>query len=205
MVIEKARVTEIKSISPIAQNSQRYIDHKEMEEDSKISQPKQDFVYKKLSKRINESIEFVEVLTQKKNKDKHKAVEEAVAGVRLLNDTDIIQRIDYYLDDERLQTELIVQAATKKPKIKRRIIEPDGLVEDEKLKLSVIEGVKILQQTETKAWKPKKNRPHKVFYYREKKSVLYLQEPQNEFTALRKKNNWTESKIENFHLNQTKR
>lgn len=196
-------MTEIKSTSPTAQNSQRYIDHEDIEEDLKISQPMQDFVYKKLSKRINESIEFVEVLTKKKNKDKHKAVDEAAGGVRLLNDTDIIQRIDY-LDDERLQTELIGQVAPKKPMIKRRIIEPDELAEDEKLKLSVIEGDKILQQTETKAWKPKKNRPDKVFYYREKKSVSYLQEPQNEFTALRKKNNWTESKIANFHLNQKK-
>lgn len=164
----------------------------------------QDFVYKKLSERINESIEFVEVSTKMKNKDKHKIVEEAVTGVRLLNDTDLIQHIDYYLNDERLQTELIRQAATKKPEIKRRIIEPDELREDEKLKLSVMEGDEILQQTETMAWKPKKIRYGKIFNYREKKSVLYLQEPQNEFTALRKKNNWTECKIANFPQNKKK-
>lgn len=163
----------------------------------------QDFVYKKMSERINESIEFVEVPTKKKKKDKHIAVEEVIGGVRLLNDTDIIQNIDYF-DDERFQTELISQAVTRKPKIKRRIIEPDGLGEDEKIKLSVMEGDEILQQKETKAWKPKKVRPEKVFNYREKKSVLYLQEPQNEFTALRKKNNWTESKIANFYKKQKK-
>lgn len=202
MPVDKAKVTVTKSNAPTAPKSERYVDHDEIEEDLKISKPMQDFVYKKMSKRINESIEFVEVSTIKKNKHKHKAVEEAIRGVRLLNDTDIIQHID--LGDERLQTELIGKAVTKKPKIKRRIIEPDELREDKKLKLAVIEGDDILQQTETKAWKLKKIRPKKVFNYREKKSVLYLQEPQNEFTALRKKNNWNENKIANFHKNQKK-
>lgn len=202
--VDKAKVTITKSNAQTAPKSQRYIDDDEIEDNSKISKPLQDFFYKKMSKRIKNTIEFVEVNKKKKKKKKNKgnqiANEEAVRGIRLLNDT----YIDYYLDDERLQTDLIGPANIKKPKIKRRIIEPDELGEDEKLKLSLIEGDEILQQTETKVWKPKKIRYEKVFIYREKKSILYLQEPQNEFTALRKKNNWNESKIANFHKNQKK-
>lgn len=203
MVVDKAKVTVTKSNVPTVQKSQRYIDHEEIEDDLNISEPMQEFVYKKLSERINDAIEFVEVPTKKIKKDKHKVVEEVTGGVRLLNDTDIIQDKDY-LDVEPLQNELIGQSVTRKPTIKRRIIEPDELGKDEKLKLCVIEGDEIIQQTETKSWKPKKVRPEKVFNYREKKSVLYLQEPQNEFTALRKKNNWTENKIANFYKNQKK-
>lgn len=172
--------------------SQRYIDRDNTIENAfEISK---DSIYKKLSKRINGTIEFVECST--KNKDKLKAVEAATEGVRLFNDTDIIKHIDYFGD------ELIGQGVAKKPKIKRRIIEPDELREVDKLKLSVIEGEQILQQMETKAWKPKKIRAKKVFNYREKKSVFYLQEPENEFTARRRKNNWTECKIANFHKNR---
>lgn len=152
----------------------------------------QEIVYKKLSKKIEETVEFVD----KKDKSikKLKSFENDDIGIRLLRDTEPITKIgaDFIYEE--------VPQVVKKPKptIKRRIIEPDTQSEQEKLKLATIEGETVLQQKETRFWKLKKFRPNKLFEYREKKSVLYLVEPKNEFSELRKINNWSESKIATF-------
>lgn len=170
--------------------SQRYIEHNEIETDLNIPKSMQDFVYKKMSKKIDDSIEFVEVTTKKSKKRKTDHVD--LGCVRLLNDTEPINSIDF-------TPEVNEESAVAKPvEIKRRIIEPDKYSDEEKLKLASVEGESILQQTETKNWKPKKERPNKLFKYREKNKILYAIEPENEFTALRKKNNWCESKIAKF-------
>lgn len=150
----------------------------------------QDFVYKKMSNKINNSIEFVEVSSKKSKKKK--AEQDELGCVRLLSDTDPITAIDFV-------PEVVDRPVDcKKPEIKRRIVEPDEYNDEEKLKLASIDSDSILQQTETKNWKPKKVKPNKLFKYREKNSILYAIEPENEFSALRKKNNWCESKIAKF-------
>lgn len=178
--------------SPKPLQSQRYIEYDDVEADLEASKAIQDLIYKKISKRIDESVEFVEVPT-KKQKKKHKNTE--TFGMRLLKDTDVIEAIDY--SPEVVSSEASMPKI--KPAIKRREIESDGISESEKLKIASIDGEAILQQTETKHWKQKKARAHKVFHYREKNSVLYEKEPENEFSKLRRKNNWTESKIAGYY------
>lgn len=149
----------------------------------------QDFVYKKMSKRISESIEFVDVSSKK---DKKRKADDGSCCVRLLKDTEPITKIDLIPSDE------VTPIKGKKIEVKRRTIEPDGYDNDAKINVAAIDGESILQQTETKNWKSKKLKPNKMFNYREKKSVLYFIEPENEFAGVRKKNNWSESKIANF-------
>ncbi|XP_055322699.1 uncharacterized protein LOC129578336 [Sitodiplosis mosellana] len=170
--------------------SQRYIEHDESESDLNVPKSMQDFVYKKMSKKINDSIEFVEVSTKKSKK--RKSAQDEIGCVRLLSDTDPITAIDFQpeINDKPVEG--------KKLEVKRRIVEPDVYNDEEKVKMVSIDGESILQQTETKSWKPKKVKPNKLFKYREKNAVLYAIEPKNEFTALRKKNNWCESKIAKF-------
>lgn len=165
--------------------SERYVEYDEIESDSNVPESMQDFIYKKLSKVIDESIEFVEIST-KMNK-KRKSTRDEFGCVRLLKDTGPITKIGF---------EPTEPVNRKRCEIKRRIIEPDGYDEEKKLKMASIDGESILQPTETKSWKSKV-KPNKVFNYREKKSVLYEVEARNEFTDLRKKNNWSEKKIAN--------
>lgn len=150
----------------------------------------QDFVYKKMSMRIADSIEFVETSTKKNKKRKQNDATNACC-VRLLTDTDLITKIDVEFD--------IAPKSNKSTKleIKRRQVEPEVYDHDEKIKMAAIDGERVLQQIDTKGWKSKKPKTHKVFNYSGKKSVLHLVEPANEFAALRKKNNWNESKIAN--------
>lgn len=148
----------------------------------------QDFFYKKMSKKINNSIEFVEVSSKKSKKKK--AIQDEIGCVRLLRDTDPIKAIDFLPEVVDRPFE------DRKPELKRRIVEPDNYSDEEKLKLALIDSESIIQQTES--WKPKKVKSNKLFKYREKNSILYAIEPENEFSALRKKNNWCESKIAKF-------
>lgn len=169
--------------------SQRYVNYEDIERDFKVPKTMQDFVYKKLSKKIENSIEFVDI----KYKDKSKRHADTKACVKLLRDTDPITHVDF--TDEFCTSK---HNKRKKVEIKRRIIEPDNCDEHEKLCLASISGEQVLQKDDTKAWKPKKSKSNKLFNYREKNSTLYLIEANNEFLALRKKNNWSENKIANF-------
>lgn len=192
---EKAVESALKKLEPTAEptakrlKSERYLECDDAETDLQVPKTMQDFVYKKMSKKIDESIEFVTVDKRTKRKQKE---EKCDIGVRLLSDTELITEIDI------LETKIeIVKRA--KPKIQRRIIEEDNETEKEKLRLTAIDGQSILKQTEIKHWKPRKIRPNKLFMYREKNAKLFLIEPENEFSKLRKKNNWSENKISTFH------
>lgn len=109
----------------------------------------QDFVYKKMSKKINNSIEFIEVSSKKSKKKK--ANQDELGCVRLLSDTDPITAIDFV-------PEVVDRPVDyKKPEIKRRIVEPEEYNDEEKLKLTSIDSDSILQQTETKYGNQKKS------------------------------------------------
>lgn len=160
----------------------------------------QDIIYEKLSSKIQESIEFVDIPMKKKKKT-NKEIDCPSVGVRLFKDTDVIQRYDF--SDITTSSDIIFKKS-KRPEIRRREIEIAEMTENDKLELASVDGKYILEQSETKYWKEKKPKPRKVFNYREKKSILYFVEPKNEFSAMRKKNNWTESKIANFYKNKKK-
>lgn len=181
-----------KPAAPVKQlKSQRHIDHDEIEADLNVPKSMQDFIYKKMAKKIADSIEFVETVPKKEKKRKQNGNATNECCVRLLKDTDPITKIEVELD--------VPLESNKRPKlkIKRREVEADVYSHEEKIKMAAIDAERILQQTDTKGWKSKKPKSHKLFEYRAKKSVLNLVEPTNEFSALRKKNEWNESKIAN--------
>lgn len=182
------------NLKPI--KSQRYVDSEDRECDLKVPVTMQDFVYKKLSKKIENSIKFVDV---KYEEGKTKRHADTNACVKLLRDFDPIIHTD--LTEECCGIE---HGKRKKMEIKRRIVEPDNCDEHEKLSLASISGEQVLQKDDTKAWKSRKSKSNKIFNYQEKNSTLYLIEPNSEFAALRKKNNWSENKIANFRRKNTK-
>lgn len=181
------------------QKSQRYLDDAEYHQtDLNIPKSMQDFLYSKMSKNIASSIEFVDIVCnnseQKRSKKNTKDKTEFV--VKLLRDTEPITHIDKGVPlDEPI---LIKQ---RKPSIVRRQIEPIQMTNEDKLSAVVLDGESIQLGNEVRNWKPKKIRTHKFFNYREKNNKLYFVEPVNEFSAKRKKNNWTESKIAKWKLN----
>lgn len=141
-----------------------------------------------MSTNIESSVEFVDIPVKKKT-----AKQTGSGGVKLLSDTEPITHIGpIEIGEDRLNN---CPVKHSKPKIQRRQIEPDAQTKEEKLRMVVIDGNTILQKAEIQHWKQRKIISNKMFNYREKNSVLYLVEPTNEFSALRKKNNWSENKI----------
>lgn len=167
--------------------SERYLEGSEHHTDLDIPNSMRDFVYKRLSANIDSLVEFVEVAEkpQKKKRKKEKAV------VKLLSDTGPIEHIEQPVEVS-FDFPIIKK---RKPQIKRRQVDGDLYSDDDKLRISAVESKSILDGDETRRWKTKETRPHKMFEYHEKNNVLYFVEPKNEFSAQRKKNNWTESKI----------
>lgn len=153
----------------------------------------QDFVYKKLSMKIADSVDFVEIEgSKKKKKQKQKDKSEVGPLVRLLKDTEPIKYLDVTEGDA---VDWVKPAKCTKLDIKRKVIEPDKIDESEKIRAAVVEGADILAKRDTKAWNTKKSDKKKIFEYKERKSTLHLVEEDNEFSKLRRKNNWDDSKI----------
>lgn len=164
--------------------SQRTLDVDEniFQSEINVSSTMQSFIGKKLSKLIENQIEFVEVNGSKQE-------DPAIDNVRLLRGTrDVVKFVNEpeYVEDRR------------KVAIKRR--NADGEAEQsqpDKLRLAATKYDLI--QDEVKLWnkKPKQE----LYEYKNIKGISYIREPQNEFTKARKKNNWNESKIKSskFH------
>lgn len=167
--------------------SQRFIEHDDIETDLNVPKSMQEFIYKKMSQKIADSIQFVDVKKNKQEMEMH----QKAGCVRLLRNMDPITSIG-----DELQ-ESTNSGKRKTFRVKRRLVEPDEYNFDEKMKLASIDGESILQQLDTKSY-PNKIKANKVFNYREKKSTLHYIEPDNEFSKLRRKNKWNESKIANF-------
>lgn len=132
---------------------------------------------------IGESVEFVEVDPSKPKKKRKKST----TTIKLLKDTDPIN----------LEADTVYERIQQvKPDIRKRQIEDDDLTSEEKLRAAAVDVRQVSESTQS--WKHKPPRDNKVFKYKEKSAKLYLIEPENEFTKLRKKNNWSETKIHNF-------
>lgn len=174
-----------------SKKSQRYLELDEQENNLKISKSMQDFVYKKMSKTIENSVEFVDVPTKKSKTKEGKAI------VKLLKDTEPIKHYKFDVFESVIINQI-------KPVIKIRVIEKNALTEDDKIQMACVNGDDILSRKEVQNWKEKKPKSHKIFSYKEKNNVLYLIEPENEFSKLKKKNNWSESKITGFKKQKIK-
>lgn len=143
-----------------------------------VSKTMQEFIGKKLSKLIDDQVEFVEVKRAKKTED-------PVDNLRLLRGTkEVVKFIDEpgFVDDR------------EKVPIKRRKVDGETeLKESLKIQAAAIESTQI--EAEVKSW-TKKSR-HQPIEYKNIKGTGYLREPTNEFTKARNKNGWGEAKIKN--------
>jgi hypothetical protein len=159
--------------------SQRSLEADEeiFQSDLKVSASMQEFIAKKLSKIIDDQIEFVQV-KPKKLKDKE------VDRLKLLKDSQDFVKLENPEEKEFLKNR-------KKIPILKRSIEEDETSESQKQKLVAVDVDQI--QSETKSWTSRKK--GKVYEYKVKNSVGYLKEPTNEFTKMRNKNQWNETKI----------
>ncbi|XP_075155268.1 uncharacterized protein LOC142228664 [Haematobia irritans] len=115
--------------------------------------------------------------------------------VRLLKDYE-----DYVKPYEEFEYE--TKGPEKKPVIKRRCVDKpcDSCAPTQfQLDAIAIDGNDIIAANETKYWAVKKERKDKVFHYRQGvNGIAHAKEVTNEFTTLRRKNKWNESKIKDF-------
>lgn len=161
--------------------SQRNLEHEEnvFQSEVNVSETMQNFVGKKLSKLIEDQIEFVE-------KEETFDDAEEVNALRLLRGSkQVVKLCDDFIENR------------KKVPIKRRKIDNDDEPEEsEKIKSSAIKREDITE--ETKSWANKSK--HKAFEFKSKRGIGYLRDPTNEFTERRNKNAWNESKIKTAKL-----
>lgn len=174
-----------------ALKSQRYLDTDGIEGDLKVPKSMQDFMHKKLSKKIAETIDFIEIDGAKK-KTKRKDIVESVPSVRLLKDTDPIKYLDV---TEGEAADWVKPTDCKRLEVKRKVVEPIQVDEDEMIRMATVDGKDVLAKRDTEAWKKRKGDKKKLFEYRQKQKTLHLIERDNEFSKLRRKNKWDESKI----------
>lgn len=139
---------------------------------------------------IEDSVEFVDVKSTKSKKRKS----EAEPVIKLLKDTEPIN-----LESNECEYPARNQV---KPTICRREIEPDALSDMDKFHAATITAEQVNESTA--AWKDRTKKDKNLFKYKEKKSSLYFIESENEFSKMRKKNNWSESKIRNYKFKHEK-
>lgn len=163
--------------------SQRFLDDEEnvFKSEINVSKTMQQFIGKKMSKLIDDQLEFVEL--KKKDDDG-----EVVDNVRLFSGTKEVVRFIHEPTSSEPQ---------KKVEIKRRKVDDnEELKESVKIRKAAIDSTAI--QAEVKSWSKKTK--HEPTEYKTIKGISYIREPQNEFTKARNKNSWTESKIQGAKL-----
>lgn len=161
------------------QKSQRYLDldeEKVLKSDLNISQHMQEFIYKKLSKIIEDKVEFVEKSKKKRLKD-----EVEVNNLKLLSDSE--ETVKFYSTPDFIENR-------KKVEIKRRKIDAE-IDDDEKVQKSAIDVEHLKNEIKNCTEKSR----HKPYEYKNIKGIGYLREEPNEYTKIRNKNSWSESKI----------
>lgn len=155
--------------------------------DINVTESMKEFVGKKLSKLIEQNIAFVDTNSQSVRITKtDKSIENY--GLKLFRECESYLKI----------TDIVESSATlprnKKVSIRKRTIETDNIDEREKVRLAAINRNTILAST--KFWT---NRPKAtLFEYKTNGSLNVIHEDQSEFAHLKRKNNWTMSKIATF-------
>lgn len=193
--------------SPLPKNknlrSQRYLDEDELDsstwfwQDAIVTPASQEILAKKFTKLLEQIYECSDIspmqnvsniCNEKLNKPKE---------IKLLSNANC------YLKDEMDNSFKTIKEKSprKRFELKRRVIDDEEDVNKEEVfKQLAVEGSDILKGLETRNWAEKKPRKDKVFYYKldENDGILKEVPPENEFTALRLKNNWDESKIAEY-------
>lgn len=180
VAVEKEPKVELKS--------QRVLDETEniFQSEINVSSTMQQFIGNKLSKIIDNQVEFVQV------NGKSSSVEdddEEVDNLRLFSGTK--ETVKYIDGPDFVENR-------KKIPFKRRKVDKDlEPTDSEKVQRAATNKTAITN--EVKAWTKKSKR--EPLEYKNVKGVAYLREPTNEFTKARNKNGWGESKIKTtkFH------
>lgn len=160
-------------ISEISKKSERYIEDDIKSENSVfVSKCMQDHIWSKLSQLINNQIEFVDVPCHKSKRKKTKG------GVKLLSHEDEYLSHIEILENPIYPTKIIAEQTKE---------DLDRVHQCAVTYEWVMSGDNEIKSENIK--KPK------IEYYKSKKFILHLIEPVNEFTEMRRKNNWSESKI----------
>lgn len=160
--------------------SQRYLDEEEnvYQSEINISETMKNFIAKKMSSLIEKEVEFVTIKEQK------------IENLEIKGCVKLLKGCKQALKCEDPVDEII----RNKVEVKRRKIDgnKDNMKESKKLSLASTDLIKIQQEVKFHENKIR----HKSFNFKTASDgKCYLQEPPNEFTAARKKNNWDESKI----------
>ncbi|XP_013115090.1 uncharacterized protein LOC106092718 [Stomoxys calcitrans] len=178
--------------NPDLLKSQRYLldDDDDNGQDFNLPETMQKHMAKKLSEILENTYEFGDFASESEcTKTKSKS------RVKLLKGD-----VNYVKSYEEFEYE--TKGPDKKPEIKRRCVdktESSVLNDNHQLKKIAIDGNDILAGNEVKFWAVKKERKDRIFHYREgANGVAHAKETINEFTALRRKNNWNESKIKDY-------
>lgn len=180
-------VPAIKSV--VSCKSNRYLVEEEnvFQSDINVSESMKKFVGKKLSSIIEQTITFVEL----NDKNSRKSIQNSsnTYGVKLLRDSGA-----YLQMKDAIETECSLPKISNIKPIRKRTLEVDVSSEKEKLMKAAIEPCSV--RDSTKCWT---SRPKAVVYeYKTVGSISVLQEPVNEFTSMKRKKAWNDSKIMKF-------
>lgn len=188
--------------------SQRYLGEDELEtsstwfwQDAIVPVTSQEFLAKKFGNLLNQLYEYSDTCQELKEENLEKT-----EHLKLLSDANCYLK-DEMDDGYHPDTAKINNVPRKKWQWKQRTPRGDEMeggengdrMNPEILKNLVINGSDILNGHETKHWTPKPN-DKKVFYYKfDKNNGICNEIPtKNEFSDLRIRNNWDESKIRHF-------
>lgn len=149
-----------------------------------VSSTMQQFIGKKLSKLIEDQVEFVSV-----NGEQNPDEDEAVDNLRLLSGTEKV--IKFIHEPNFIENR-------KKVPIKRRNVDEESEPAESEKVLAVVVSSEDIQE-EVKQWRKKSKR--QPTEYKNIKGTAHIRESTNEFTKERNKNNWSEAKIKGakFH------
>ncbi|KAH8294524.1 hypothetical protein KR044_005840, partial [Drosophila immigrans] len=168
--------------------SERFLDEQQSAggSDLQITEHMQTHIWKKLRAIIESQTEFVEPKAQPM------PAEEEIPAIP--NNVPLLLGANCFIQFDSLEEKL----PTKKPKIKRRQVEDAGPITDASLAAVAVSGASILQGQDVQHWAQRAPKKHKLFEYKSCDSEghkLRAVQPTNEFSTLRRKNQWNESKI----------
>ncbi|KAH8387106.1 hypothetical protein KR093_004653, partial [Drosophila rubida] len=169
--------------------SERYLDEQSASgADLQITEHMQAHIWKKLGNIIEKQIEYFEP----------KAISSQEKSIICPNNVRLLFGANCFIEFETLEEKL----PTKKPKTKLRRLQEAPPTTHAELALIAVSGKSILEGHDMQNWSQRKRKKHVVFEYKScdgEGRQLQLIEPTNEFTSLRRKNQWDESKILKKH------
>lgn len=152
-----------------------------------ISQHMQDHFWFKLRQIIDQQVEFIDVPSHKIKTRKHTIT----GGIKLLSHNDEYLCLhDNYVHEKILTKVIPEQTKEDLDRVEECAVTVDWIMSEKNKK----EFLKVSNYP----------RKPKIEFYKSKKSILNFIEPKNEFSELRRKNNWSECKISRKYKPKTK-